>query len=105
MSFGCRCIVSDIDENAAVIGDYGKCFRRSDVQSLSDAMKEMLESSDRGVSNNVTSHDTDMPSQYDMDDHYSAERQRIIEHIRSTYDWDMVTSQTLDVYEKLYNGK
>lgn len=105
MSFGCRCIVSDIDENAAVIGDYGKSFRKSDVQSLSDAMKDMLDRYEPQELDNEISDDGLMKSSYDMQDNYSAERQRIIDHIRSTYDWDAVTAQTLDVYEKLYNGK
>ena len=43
MSAGARCLVSDIPENTAVIGNFGYNFRCSDVHALKDKMKDLLE--------------------------------------------------------------
>lgn len=41
MSYGCNCLVSDIPENLEVVKDKAFSFKKSDVQSLADALAKM----------------------------------------------------------------
>lgn len=112
MSFGCQCLVSDIAENTAVTGDYGKSFKKSDIGSLRDAMKDMLDDAEMQEPDSEISRDIDRENEYEYDyaqkHQYNSDnsrRQRIIDHIKSTYDWDIVTARTLEVYQMLHNEK
>lgn len=42
MSFGCNCLVSNIEENVQVIGKYGKTFRKGNVEDLKETINDML---------------------------------------------------------------
>lgn len=42
MSYGCRCLVSGIDENREVCGEFAEYFEKSDTVSLGEKLKEML---------------------------------------------------------------
>ena len=42
MSYGCRCLVSDIEENKQVIGKYGFTFKKGNVEDLKEKLKECL---------------------------------------------------------------
>lgn len=76
MGYGNCCLVSDIDENAAVVQDAGVTFRRSDVPDLAEKLCMLL------------AH----PEEIDRCRARAAE-------ISRTWDWDDVTQRTLDVYE------
>ncbi len=75
MGCGCECLVSDIDENRAVLREYGTTFKKGNSRDLSKKLNEIL-SAPKG----------------DM----SAQR----EYIRENYSWDAVTRATLNIYEK-----
>ncbi len=78
MSYGCRCIVSDIPENTEVVQDYALKFRKSDAGALKEKMEELLK--------NYTN-----PSVWSSD--------KIKDYIRHEYSWDDVAKETLKVYE------
>lgn len=80
MSYGCRCIVSDIPENAEVVQDYALRFKKSDV----DALKEQLES---------------LLANYTDEAIWSSKR--IKDYIATKYNWDDVAKETLKVYESI----
>ena len=42
MSFGCNCLVSNIEENVQVIGKYGKTFKKGNVEDLKKSINDML---------------------------------------------------------------
>lgn len=42
MSYGCRCLVSDIEENTQVTGKYAETFEKSNVNSLKNKLKSVL---------------------------------------------------------------
>lgn len=42
MSYGCRCLVSNIEENMQVIQNYGKTFQKGSVEDLKVALQEMI---------------------------------------------------------------
>ena len=79
MSYGRRCLTSDIEENTQVTGSYGMSFKKSDVEDL----KKQLE--------NAISSD-------------SSEKWRkpeeISNYILKKYDWDKVVEETKKLYRK-----
>jgi len=77
MSYGCRCLVSDIWENTSVSGSFAFSFKAGDVNDL----QEKLQSAADG---NLT-----YPSPED-----------ISAYILSHFSWDDITAQTLDLYKK-----
>ena len=42
MSYGNICLVSDIPENTAVVGNNGFCFENKSVESLRDSMRDIV---------------------------------------------------------------
>ena len=73
MSAGARCLTSDIPENTAVTGKFGYSFKCSDVASLRDQMRVLLQT----------------------------EPQACVEQIRyiaENYSWEAVTEKTEKVY-------
>ena len=42
MSYGCRCLVSDIEENKQIISKYGIKFKKGNVEDLKEKLKECL---------------------------------------------------------------
>ena len=74
MSYGCNCLVSDIEENVQVTEQYAKKFKKSDMQDLKKKLKELLNV------NTVTN------------------EANILNDILEKYNWNVVINQT----EKLY---
>ena len=81
MSFGNCCLVSDIRENTEVVEDKAVTFKKSDVSDLRKQLKNLLEHPETVAA-------------------YKAESG---EYICRKYDWDKVTEQTIEVYQKLIN--
>ena len=75
LSYGKNCLVSDIRENIEVIGGYGTSFRKGDVEDLKHKLIELC-------AKNVT-----VETEY-----------RIREATRQRFDWEQVTSETLELY-------
>lgn len=80
MSCGCECLVSDIEENSSVIGEYGKTFKKGDVKSLREKLMEILASPE-------------------------CDRTAQKEYISENYSWDAVTRETIRIYEKTVKRK
>lgn len=81
MSFGNCCLVSDIRENAEVVEDKAITFKKSDVGDLRKQLEYLLAHPETVI------------------DYKEASREFICEK----YDWDKVTEQTIEVYQKLIN--
>lgn len=78
MSYGLKCLVSDIDENGLVIKDYGCSFNRGSVEDLSDKLLSILEGK-------VKFYDGDV----------------IVHYIRENFNWDKVVISHEMVYRSL----
>lgn len=74
MSYGCKCLVSDINENVEVIGKMGTTFRKSNINSLIDALKQCL--------------------QEEKKDGYI----EVSRYVSKKYNWDKVLEQTTLLY-------
>lgn len=81
LSYGARCLVSDIPENVEVAEGYAQLFKKSDVQALAAQLTNML--------------------QNDGDFDRAAQRQYMADH----YSWDLVTAQTLLLYDCVVAGR
>lgn len=79
MSYGRRCVTSDIEENTQVTGNYGMSFKKSDIEDLKKQLEAAIsgESSDKWRSS-----------------------QEISDYILEKYDWDNVVEETKDLYKK-----
>ena len=78
MSYGKKCLVSDIKENVEVIKDMGVSFRKSDVGDLTQKLDEILNAGN-----------------FDLDS------ENLIEYIKKNFSWDEVVDKTLEIYVKL----
>ena len=76
MSYGNCCLTSDIPECASVVGQYGLTFKKSSVDDLKDKLQYICEHSDE-------------VEQY---------KSKAADYICKQYDWDEVTSRTLQLY-------
>lgn len=76
LSYGCTCLVSDIDENVEVIGEYGVSFQKGNVDDLKEKLNGML-------INQVS------------------EKKVFPKEIREKYDWKRITEEYLQVYESI----
>ncbi len=81
MSYGNICLVSDIPENTAVVGNHGYCFTNKNVESLRDSMRDIIAN---------LSEIREMPE-------YSKEA--IARQVLENYNWDNIVRQTLAVYK------
>lgn len=79
MSYGNCCLVSDIPENTEVVEDKAVCFKKSDVSDLCKQLEFLL-------------------SHQEVTESY---KQSSREYICNKYDWDCVTDQTIEIYEKI----
>ena len=73
MSYGCNCLVSNIEENLQVTGEYAKAFNKSDVDSLKEELENLL---------NIPKKDGD----------------EIRKYILKKYSWEDVKTNTLKLY-------
>ena len=78
MSYGCNCLVSNIDENVQVIKDYGTTFEKGNLEDLKNKLQLMLEKEE---SEEI--------------------KIRRSKYILNTYSWDRVVDETLEVYNKV----
>ena len=76
MSYGNCCVTSDIEECAAVTGDHGLTFPKSDVDALRALLQQLCD-------------EPDTVKQY---------QQNAREYITKKYSWDDVTGRTLELY-------
>lgn len=76
MSYGNCCLVSDIRENAEVVGDYAEQFEHSNVESLQKHLSYLLEN-------------PDMVQQY---------KEKASQYICQKYSWDRVVDETVKLY-------
>ena len=74
MSYGCECLVSDIEENSSVINEYGYSFKKSNISDLKKVLQKML-------------------------NHRSKKREEISNFILKNYSWGKNVKQL----ESLYN--
>lgn len=75
MSYGCTCLVSDIDENVQVLGKYGYTFKKSDVKDLTNKLNLVL----KETNNN---------------------KNKIADYILNNYSWENVKIKTEELYER-----
>ncbi len=76
MSYGNCCLVSDIEENTEVVGEYAATFAKGNVVSLRTALKELLKNQE-------------------LHDRYAAQSR---DYICERFDWDVMTAETLELY-------
>lgn len=85
LSFGCRCVVSDIPEHIETAGAYAAYFKKGDMESLRFVLEQELDS-DR-----------------------TCETEEQIMFAKANYSWEQMAQETMGVYEELinenYNGK
>ena len=82
LSYGARCIVSDIEENMNVAYGYVTCFPRGNVDMLRMCLKSIL-------FENEADHDSEGQ----------------IAFIRKHYSWDTAVQELVNIYETVINGR
>lgn len=88
VSYRARVLVSDIPENTDMLEGYGHTFEHGNAESLYLKLNEIL--------NNECLFDNDFKKEK-----MSEDVQNQIDCLIKKYDWDEITTQTLDVYKKL----
>lgn len=78
MSCGANCLVSDIVENTAVLGDFGHAFAVSNIDDLARALRETVD-------------DTRLPEAVDAQ----------MAHVREHYSYDRVIDEMMTIYRKV----
>ena len=73
MSYGCTCLVSNIEENTQVTGEYAETFNKSSIEDLKNVLYNMLNTNRR-------------------------KKEEISNYVLEKYNWDLVVEET----EKLY---
>ncbi len=76
MSYGCRCLISDIEENIQVCKEYAETFKHGDVSSLKLVLQKMLK------------------------DGKKLNSAQISQYILGKYNWDDVVKKVEDIYRK-----
>ena len=77
LSYGNRCIISDIPENIETAEGLAVSFEKGNVKDLKESVETVL--------------------QQEMDDE---QRMQIIEKVKEKYDWDVVVRETLNLYQR-----
>lgn len=75
MSYGCKCITSDIKENKDVLGCYGTTFQKSNAKDLRNVIEKALNEEKQDVNEQIS-------------------------YIREHFDWDQITNTTLQRYKE-----
>lgn len=82
MSYGCRCLVSNIDENVELVGEYAAKFQKSDIASLKGSLEHLLKE----------------PECY--------QGESLKQVCLKQHNWEIITDKTLEIYnECLYRKK
>lgn len=79
LSYGKRCIVSDIDENVEAAGAYAVPFKKSDEKDLKEKLEEILADGSMGGTHDPES---------------------VRDYVSRNYNWDNVVEETLKLYRK-----
>ena len=75
MSYGCNCLVSDIEENTQVVGKYARTFKKGNIESLKNELENMI--------------------------NYTQEnKEKIANYVLNTYNWDKIVKETEKIYAK-----
>ena len=74
MSYGCNCLVSDIEENTQVTEEYAMIFEKGNSDDLKEKLENFLKST------------------------YKIENKEIRSYILSKYNWNQVLSDTIKIY-------
>ena len=84
LSYGCDCLVSNIDENMEVIGKCGRCFEKGNIESLREELERIV-LEDKQVETQKT--------------------HEFPEEVRKRFDWDKITEQHLELYRKVQKDR
>ena len=76
MSYGCNCLISNIEENIQVTGKYATAFEKSNVDDLKLKLEICLNGIDK------------------------KDRKVISDYILNKYNWENVAKKTIDLYEE-----
>ena len=76
MSYGCNCLVSNIEENTQVISNYGTTFIKGNIKSLKNNLEKIIKEKD------------------------NRNKEEKIDYILKKYNWDNIVKQI----EKIYKG-
>lgn len=76
LSYGIRILVSDIEENKEVIGDYAVTFKKNNDKDFKEKLESILNSNTL---------------------HYN---QNQVDYVLKKYDWDEVVEKTMELYKK-----
>ena len=76
MSYGKKCLVSDIEENLEVAGGFCESFEKGNVEDLKNKLIKVCEE----------------------ENEKKDREEEIIASVRDRYDWEKVTSETLELY-------
>lgn len=78
MSYGCRCLVSNIDENLQVVENNGATFGKSNINDLKQKLEKILQEPN------------------------STKNEEVVKYILNKFNWDKNVQETLEIYEKLH---
>ena len=73
MSYGCKCLVSDIEENSTVIEKNGFTFKHGSVEDLKEKLEKLINNS------------------------IELDERNVQESVLKKYNWDKVTEETLEI--------
>ena len=76
MSYGCTCLVSDIEENTQITRSYATIFKKGNIEDLKNKLLEILNSDTR------------------------IREQEIQNNILERYDWNQIVKETQELYKK-----
>lgn len=76
MSYGRNCLISDIEENKQVCGEYATAFKKGNIEDLSKRLSQMLDEINR------------------------KEKEQIQEYVLNKFDWNDVVEKTMELYKK-----
>ncbi len=76
MSYGCNCLVSNIEENTQVTGEYATTFEKSNVEDLKENLERMLLNKNNNCEMNMN----------------------IQKYILSKYNWDDIVKKVQEIY-------
>lgn len=81
LSYGCRCLVSDISENREAAGECAEYFPKGDYKALRSKLEELL--AEKSILN----------------------KEKQITFVKEHYSWDKVVKETLQLYQKAIDKK
>ena len=109
MSYGNKCLVSDIEENTSVVENYGYTFKKSDVRDLTEKLDSLLndkeennnESSEKLKRKSNTELNIELDTKLNKEMNKELKRENIQKFILDKYNWDEITRKTEELYKKI----